>query len=336
MTDSERPRYGTGPKGLRRNRPRRSREEIDAEKIWVSPRRRKNPISWPLRALRFSPQLSKERQLLVPSLSTLKRPLGMAFEYLVRAQLQRINPNAQTGQWLAEEAIEVAKNNLKQLGYIYAEVDYFYEGLSGRPERATSRSKNPRKLLAQLDRLVDLTKTLEFNFVKSGLLNRDLVEGYVKLARLHGRFVGQGTFVAPYELDQVDPRAVHEMEAMFDLVDWSKFKAKKRCLLRPQFRSSFGLGRFEPDLVVDDTIIDLKAIESRWLDRRDIDQLFGYFALAELEGFKGRRKGGINKLALYFSRFADWLVIDLRNDYPEEKIEKYLALHRKRHARKAN
>ena len=324
MDESEKPRK-------RKNRPRQSSSRIATrlQKRFALPKR-KNSISWPLRALRFSPQLPKGRPLLVPSLSTLKRPLGMAFEYLVRAQLQRINPLAVTGQWLAEEAIYAATQQLSESGYLYAEADYFIQGMSGRFERVTKQAKDPHKLISHLYGFVEKAKVLETQFIKNGLLNRELLESYLKLSRLHGQFVGSRAFVAPFDFDQVDPRAVHELEAMFDLVSWDQFKAKKRCLLRPQFRSSSDRGRFEPDLVIDDMIIDLKALESRSLDRRDIDQLLLYFALAELEGFKGRRKGGINKLALYFSRFADWLVIDLRNDYSPEKIEKFIVWHRKR------
>ena len=115
---------------------------------------------------------------------------------------------------------------------------------------------------------------------------------------------------------------------MFDLVKWEQFKAKRRCLLRPQFRVSSKAGQHEADLVIDDMLIDLKATDCGSLDRRDIDQLLRYFALAEIEGLKGRRKGGINKLVLYYARFGDSLVVDLKRDYPPEKVEKYLEWYR--------
>ena len=100
--------------------------------------------------------------------------------------------------------------------------------------------------------------------------------------------------------------------------------------MRPQFRFSSQAGQHEADLVIDDMLIDLKATDCASLDCRDIDQLLRYFALAEIEGLKGRRKGGINKLVLYYPRFGDSLVIDLKRDYPSEKIEKYLEWYRQK------
>lgn len=291
-------------------------------------RRRKNPISWPLRGLRFTPQLPKGRPRLVQSLSSLARPLGAAFEYVVRAQLQRINPNAVTGLWVAEEALDLAQESLNNAGHLKAESEDFIEGWSGRPQRVSRYVKEPHKLLADLRAALDQTRILDSRYIDDGVLSTELLEGYLKLARWHGLFIGTGAFVVPYEWNQVDPRAVFELRAMFDLVKWEQFKAKRRCLLRPQFRFSSKVGRFEADLVIDDMLIDLKATDSASLDRRDIDQLLGYFALAEIEGLKGRRKGGINKLVLYYPRFGDSLVIDLKRDYPQEKIEKYLEWYR--------
>lgn len=330
MTDSERPRYGTGPKGLRRNRPRRSREEIEAEKNRASPPRRKNPISWPLRALRFSPQRPKNRVLLAPSLSMYGIALGVAFELLVRAQLQRINPDAIVGRWLVEEALEFAQKKLDESGYLQEESDWVVESLSGKMTRLRRYSKDPKNAIARLYELLDITKTLQIRFIADGVVSHDLLEGYLKLARLQGRFVRERELVIPYNLDQVDSRAIHELKFMFDQVDWSRFKANKRCLLRPQFRRFSDPGINEPDLVIDDMIVDLKASKSSSLDRNDIDSLLKYFALAKLDGLKGQRKGGINRLALYFARYADWLVIDMRKDYPPEKIEKYLAWYREK------
>lgn len=259
----------------------------------------------------------------------------MAFEYLVRAQLERMNPKATTGLWLAEEAFDFAKKRLSEGHSLSVEMDCLITGM-GRPTRPSLPAENPHQVLAELYDLLNQTKNLHARFVTTGKLNRDLLECYLKLARFHGWLVGTGSVVVPYNLNQVDQRAVYELEAMFDLVKWDNFKASRRCLLRPQFRNYSKYGVNEPDLVIDDMIVDLKATASGSLDRRDIDKLFKYFALAELDGLKGRRKGGINKLALYFSRFADWLIIDLRNDYPPEKIEKFLEWHRKKRTQKAN
>ena len=143
-------------------------EKQPAEKENGSPRRRRNPISWPQRALRFSPKLPKGRALLVPSLSPLARPLGAAFEYVVRAQLQRINPMAVTGRWLAEEALDFGKARLIEHGYLSAESDDFIEGMSG-PMRYYLPAKEPQKVLTELYKFLAQAKELHSRFIDDGV-----------------------------------------------------------------------------------------------------------------------------------------------------------------------
>ncbi len=294
------------------------------------PRRKKATISWPLRALRFAPVLPKGRTLLVPSFSSVSRPLGAAFEYVVRGQLQRINPRAIPDHWLAEEALDAVSRHLRECGYLDIESEYTVEGMSGKPERFSVPAKAPEKLLAQLRKMLHRTKALHAQFIADGVLGTELLENYIKLARWHGGYVKWGTFSVPHDWNNADPQAVHELRSMYDLVKWEQFKAKRRCLLRPRFPLSSQHGQNEPDLVIDDLIVDLKTTASATLQRGDVDQVLRYFAHSEIEGFSRRRKGGITKLQLYYARFGDSVLIDLANDYPREKVEKYLAWYRQK------
>ncbi len=48
------------------------------------------------------PKMRAERELLAPPLSNRYSLVGTAFDYLMRFYLKRLNPDAVTGQWVAE------------------------------------------------------------------------------------------------------------------------------------------------------------------------------------------------------------------------------------------
>jgi hypothetical protein len=66
------------------------------------------------------------------------------------------------------------------------------------------------------------------------------------------------------------------------------------------------------DLVIDDTIIDVKTTKKLELRRQYFDQLMGYYVLHEIAGVgELRPKPEVTKVAIYFSRYAHIYVVEL-------------------------
>ena len=135
---------------------------------------------------------------------------------------------------------------------------------------------------------------------------------------------GESVYI-PFKFPGVDISGLKDVRAMFALVDPEIFRAKRRCLLNPTFRFKHPVGTNQPDFVIDDMIVDVKCTARKSLDRRDIDQLLRYYALSKIYGFDERNDvGEINRLAIYFARFAQMFVIDVRRDFPPERVIKFL------------
>ncbi|MDA8053513.1 MAG: hypothetical protein M0012_05085 [Deltaproteobacteria bacterium] len=72
------------------------------------------------------------------------------------------------------------------------------------------------------------------------------------------------------------------------------------------------MGGADADLVIDDTIIDIKTTKKLAPDRNYFNQLLGYYTLYCISGFDGiNYKPEINNIAIYFSRYAYLHVIPL-------------------------
>lgn len=78
------------------------------------------------------------------------------------------------------------------------------------------------------------------------------------------------------------------------------------CLLNPNFGEGSRLVQgADADVLIDDTLIEIKTTKKLEFKREYFDQLMGYFILNQVSGIGSLSpKPQINKLAVYFSRFG--------------------------------
>lgn len=74
-------------------------------------------------------------------------------------------------------------------------------------------------------------------------------------------------------------------------------KSTQQILLNPSFLNSIKIGGADSDLIIGDTLIDIKNTKDIKISRDYILQLLGYYVLATLDNIK------IDNVALYFSRY---------------------------------
>lgn len=105
-------------------------------------------------------------------------------------------------------------------------------------------------------------------------------------------------------MGQADARDVEDLRNLIGLVDPAVFKAKYLCLVNPTFGWASGLvGGADADLVIDETLIEIKTVKMLELKQETFNQLIGYYILHELGGVAELQpKPPIRNIAVYFSR----------------------------------
>ncbi len=199
--------------------------------------------------------------------------IGTAFDYLLRFVIETKNNQAKTQQWVAEAAVEHTKGSrdFKHCNSVLVEATEYYDAYIK-------------------------TKKLDDNTIKAALL----------LAQLDPIF--RAGIIDP-NIGRIEKDDIEDMRNLIKSTNLDIFKAKKVCLLNPTFGvGSMLVGGADADMVIDDTIIDIKTVKDFKLDRRYYNQLIGYYILSKIGGIDGYGKGlKINNLAIYFSRYATFV-----------------------------
>ena len=217
-----------------------------------------------------------DKPILAPPLTSNFQLVGIAFDYLLRFYLERINVGSKTSEWAAEEGVILL---------------YPFEGTSDKYERAKSHLDGARKLY--------------HSFIQDGFLTDELISAALSLARLEGTrrsgVFNEANFVT------FDERDIADLRQLMSLVREQDFSSRKACYLNPTLGSTDS----NPDLIIDDKLIEIKTIQNLVLDRRHLHQLVHYYILLSLEGIGVGGKRRINyckevcevtQVCIYFSR----------------------------------
>lgn len=243
------------------------------------------------------PKMAVKREVLAPPLSTRYSLVGTAFDYLLRFYLKRLNPEAVTKRWVAELVLASPFSPLLQ--------DVVFDLSSGKVVRFRET-----ELTRKAQWIIEQAKADYADYLSSGQMTDRLIESALRLAQLDP-IIRAG--VIDEDLGNVHREDVDDLRQLISLVEPQLFKASRLCLLNPTFgEASLLVGGADADLVLDDTIIDVKTTKNLRLERGHFDQLIGYFVLHEIAGVGGLTpRPAITKVGVYFSRFGYLYTIDL-------------------------
>jgi hypothetical protein len=248
------------------------------------------------------PPFAVAREMVAPPLTENYSLVGTAFDYLLRFYVERLNPKAVTGRWVAEEIL---------FGDGGAEDALFY----------------PRKfkeLVAKANQ--DYNK-----YLLDGVMSSKLLRSVICLAQMdvfYRRDVGD-SYIA--KVGKVSRKDFQDLRNLIALAQPEVFKANQACVLNPTFgRGSSLVGGADCDLVIDDTLIDIKTTKYFKLERGYFNQLVGYYTLFRIGGIKGLPKGhSIKRLGIYFARHGYLWVINVVDILNENQFSKFLAWFKK-------
>lgn len=217
--------------------------------------------------------------------------VGTAFDYLLRLHVTLSNDGVWTRPWIAEEALE------KLTFRAAAGMPLFPPGVAGNPRSLVRRAKAMfANAQAQHDRCCD-----------TGRIHDSMLQSCLHLAQLD-TFYRCGLVSATF--GEVSSGDVQDLRNLLDLassVAPSPFANASFCLLNPSFNEASSLvGGADADLLLDDTLFEIKTTKRLALTAETFRQLLGYVVLHKIAGVTrgSRRKVEIKHIAVYLSRFG--------------------------------
>lgn len=221
----------------------------------------------------IKPEFRLKMDIKAPPRTTQYGLTGTAFDYLLRFYAKKLNPSARTRPWTAEGGLALLRGN--------------------------SSSFTVAK------RMLEEAKLRYEEFISADIEcpTRQLAEVSVRLAYLENiyrvRIVDNDAF------RPVPPAILDDLEAMLKVVRPEDLRATRRCVLNPTFGSASNLvGGADADLIIDDTLIDIKTGKHLVLDREIFNQLVGYYVLSCIGGVDNCPRGAIKQLAVYYARYG--------------------------------
>lgn len=206
--------------------------------------------------------------------------------------------------------------------------------------RSRSRSRRDKKhLLRLLSEQYGQAKANYLSYYSNGVLTDDFIRSTLFLARLDCYYRGSGREGINF-FQSIDKDDIKDLRRLISLVGHTPLIDGEECYLNPTFgKASELVYGADADIIVDNTLIEIKVTRSAKLPRRGLDQLIGYYILSLIGGINGDRTNRpIKNIGIYFARhgylwtmpisslarkkeisiFKDWFVDYAKKYYSEE------------------
>jgi len=270
------------------------------------------------------PDFGGGQKLLAPPLTKHYKMIGMAFDYLFRFYLKRLNPQAiERDQWTAE-----------QIGFGFDGVVLVLNAQhpgSGRyeivPEQWTAElgtSQRGRERSLQRERIIAEARKNYLLYVETGRFSDHLLTSAIQLAKLDG-VVRSGWPDLP-DLVDTDKADKDDLQHLVKLIPARNFKATDVCLLNPTFGEASRLvGDGDADVIIDDMLIEIKTVMKCRLTREYLNQLTGYYCLYRIAGVDGLPADRpLRRFGVYFSRHGYFFTVPVTECWQAREFEAFL------------
>lgn len=221
--------------------------------------------------------------------------VGTAFDYLLRFHIHQINPSMTISRkWVAEAAYEMMQKV----------PDFAEEVLL-----AKNLVQNAGKHYAE--------------FQKSGAISDSLLQSCLHLAQMDIMY-RTGTVARSlgfsYSRDMKDLRALIELARRQSI-----FRAKNLCILNPTFgMASHLVDGADGDLIIDDSLIDIKTTRDMKFGVNHFRQLMGYYLLSRIGGIDDTPGIEIKRLGIYYSRHGQLLSFEVEETLKETPMPRII------------
>jgi len=225
------------------------------------------------------PEINQTNKLLAPPITKNYALVGTSFDYLLRFKIENINKTVIKTPWIASESISI----LKKYGKLIAD------------------EKKIKNTISIIEIMLRDAENDYRKYLKTGKINDKLIESSIKLGQID--IICRAGKI-PDNLNIVEKADIKDIKNLIKIVDPQLFKSKDICILNPEFgKASELVGGADADIIIDDTLIDIKTTKNLKLNRNYYNQLIGYYILNKIGKIDGlNKKININNVGIYFSR----------------------------------
>lgn len=259
------------------------------------------------------PEFILKTEIQAPPLTNNWGIVGTAFDYLLRFYLQHHNRNTfiQRTTWVADNSYNSLVKQLSTTKQKEIKTGFYRDKVF-----------NTKDLLKILIVQYEQTKSNFSKYITNGLLTDDLINNTIFLAKLDA-FHRAG--IIDQNLDKHNKDDINDLYSLISIVDKNNFKVKNRCYFNPTFgEGSIIVGGADADLIIDNTLIDIKVTKHLKLERVYINQLLGYYILSLIGGINDNPKDrSIENIGLYFARHGKLWTVPILQFGDNMKFEKF-------------
>lgn len=274
-----------------------------------------NPDNWKLReklAKEFPmPTFNLKSEIKAPPLTTNHGIVGMGFEYLLYKHIRTLNKNCEN-RILRPSLSEIASLADYILNW---PIDYI-------PIKALS--ENDIEFRRQFDRIGlwplerrNNNEYRKFQYQRQELNDTQIIEKYNRyyiFLEIIGRKKG-----CNHEINDI-----MDIISLISLVDDKLFTSEQKCYICPSFgETSIRLGA-QADLIIGNTLIDIKTTVNLKLSREYFNQLICYYILSLIGGInENHEEKSIENIGIYFSRHGILWTIPISELGDSQKFESF-------------
>lgn len=236
------------------------------------------------------PKLEKNKPLLAEPLTKNHSLVGIAFDYIFRFFLERINNSSNPSQlWIAERGISLFDGEVFEIG----------------------------------SEIIKNVKELKEEFIQTGILSEELIRQTLRMSYID--IVYRGSIIGMRDIGKdVDEEDIKDIENQFSLIDEKLFRSEEICLLNPEFGEATRLVRgADADFLIDKKLIDIKTTKNLQLKLKDFCQIIGYLMLHRISGIDGRKDIEIDQLGIYYSRYGYLFLFDIKDLIDDYSLQKF-------------
>lgn len=167
-----------------------------------------------------------------------------------------------------------------------------------------AKSKNHKSIIVR--EIADQLRNAKLNYnnyLLDGKMTDELIASSILLAKLDSYYRNRNEFI---NFQQLNPDDIQDLRNLYSLIDDTIFRTNKKCFLNPIFgQGSKLVGGADADLILDETLIEIKTSNEFLLKRETLNQLLSYYILSLIGGLNGNPdEKPIKNLGIYFARHA--------------------------------
>jgi hypothetical protein len=239
------------------------------------------------------PKIKFTESLLAPPMTTEYNVIGNAFDYLIRFMLEYRYKD---------------KVNCQNI----LNADSGYEHALGVASRMDRLSRTDGKSMPNINKN-EYTQSLTIGYEAS----KSHIEKYLKTGKITDGFIRATLFYGRLDLakrsgdidinfDKESQENIRDMKNLISIIKESDFMVNYKCYLNPTFGEGGGtVGGADADVIIDDTLIEIKTTKELSLDRSHLNQILGYYILSLIGGVNGDKDiKPIKNIGIYFARYG--------------------------------